>query len=109
MAKKMSRLMEAMLETAEDMRSGGLISQERFEQITLRHLGPEERQAPRPLTAEEIRALREGAHMSQAVFARHLNMSAGQLSKLERGAESPKGTTLALLSAIQRKGIEVVL
>jgi putative transcriptional regulator len=80
-----------------------------YEQITMRHLGPEVRRAPQPLTAEDIRALRRCAHMSQAVFAHHLNMSPGQLSKLERGAERPTGTTLALLSVIQRKGIEVVL
>lgn len=109
MAKKPRRLTTEILEMAEDMRKGGLMDQGTYEQITLRHLGPEARQAPQPLTSEEIRALRERAHMSQAVFARHLNMSPGQLSKLERGAERPTGTTLALLGVIQRKGIEVVL
>lgn len=109
MGKKLIRMEKAILETAEDFRRGGLMDEGTYKQITLRHLGPEARQPPRPLTAEEIRALREQAHMSQAVFARHLNMSAGQLSKLERGAERPTGTTLALLRVIQRRGIEVMM
>ena len=101
--------MTAMLETAADMREGGLITQETLDKITLRQIPPEDRQGLEPLVPEEIRALREGAHMSQAVFARHLNMSPGQLSKLERGTQRPTGPTLALLTVIRRKGIEVVL
>ena len=95
MARKLSRMEQAIIETAEDMHVRGVIKPETCEQITLRHLGPEARQAPQPLTAEEIRASRERAHMSQAVFVRHLNMSSGQLSKLERGAETPRDGKLS--------------
>ena len=109
MAKKKSRLMEAMFETAEDMRSGGLISQARFEKITMRHIAPETRQGPHPLTPQEIRAVREREHMSQAVFAQRLNVSPAYISQLERGVRHAAGATLALLDAIQRKGIEAVL
>jgi putative transcriptional regulator len=94
---------------ADDMRRGGLMDEETHQQITMRHLGEEERHGPPPLSPDEIRELREQAHMSQAVFALHLNMSPGQLSKLERGTERAAGPTLALLSAIKRNGIQVVL
>jgi putative transcriptional regulator len=47
--------------------------------------------------------------MSQAVFARHLNLTVGYVSQLERGAKQPTGATLALLNVIRRKGIEAVL
>jgi putative transcriptional regulator len=94
---------------ADDMRRGGLMDEETHQQITMRHLGPEARKGPPPLSPDDIRVLRERAHMSQAVFAMHLNMSPGQLSKLERGTEQAAGPTLVLLSAIKRKGIEVIL
>ena len=103
MGKKLSQIEEAILEMAADMREGGLIAQDTYEQITMRHLGPDARQAPAPLTAREIRKLRDSAHMSQAVFAQHLNRSTGQLFKLEREAEQASRTTLALLTVIQRK------
>ena len=49
-----------------------------------------------PLSGEEIRALREQAHMSQAVFARHLNLTVGYISQLERGAKHPTGPAPSL-------------
>ena len=62
-----------------------------------------------PLSGEEIRALREQAHMSQAVFARCLNLTVGYVSQLERGAKRPTGPALALLDVIRRKGIEAII
>lgn len=47
--------------------------------------------------------------MSQAVFARHLNLTVGYVSQLERGAKRPTGAALALLNVIRRKGIEAIL
>ncbi|MBV8776004.1 MAG: helix-turn-helix domain-containing protein, partial [Alphaproteobacteria bacterium] len=49
------------------------------------------------------------AHLSQAVFARYLNLTADYVSKLERGAKRPTGPTLVLLNVIRRKGIEAIL
>jgi putative transcriptional regulator len=45
--------------------------------------------------------------MSQAVFARHLNVTTGYVSQLERGARRPSGGVL--LNVIRRKGIETIL
>jgi len=47
--------------------------------------------------------------MSQAVFARALNLSVGSVSQLERGAKRPTGPALALLDVIRRKGIEAIM
>lgn len=109
MAKRtMSRMDEAILETAEDFRKGGLIDQGTYEKITLRHLGQEARQAPTPLLPEEIRRLREREHMSQAAFASRLNLAPSYLSQLERGVRRPGGATVVLLNTIQRHGIGIV-
>ena len=62
----------------------------------------------RPLSAEEIRAirLREGA--SQAVFARYLNVTTGLISQWERGEKRPQGASLKLLSMVSDKGLAAV-
>jgi putative transcriptional regulator len=101
------RLTEALLETADDMLRLGIMSKAKHDKITKRDLA--NAPALRPLTAAQIRALRARAKMSQAVFAHHLNVTAGYVSQLERGTKHPTGAALALLNVIQRKGIEVIL
>jgi len=78
------------------------------EKITLRHLGAGA-PYPQPITGEQIRSLREGARLSQAVFARYLNLTVGYVSQLERGVKQPSGPALVLLDVIRRKGIEGIL
>jgi putative transcriptional regulator len=107
--KKPSRLAMAMLETAKDMRQAGVLDESSYGKITMRHLGGEDKNAVDALTGEEIRAMREKAHMSQAVFARYLNLTPGYVSQLERGVKRPTGAALALLKVIRRKGMETIL
>jgi putative transcriptional regulator len=53
--------------------------------------------------------LREKARLSQAVFARYLNLTVGYVSQIERGAKHPSGPALVLLNLIRRKGIAAIL
>jgi putative transcriptional regulator len=106
--KKPSRLAQAMLETAKDMRSAGVLDEAAYTKITMRHLGVRDKAEVEPLTGEDIRVMREQAHMSQAVFAHYLNLTVGYVSQLERGTKRPKGAALVLLNVIRRKGIEVI-
>jgi putative transcriptional regulator len=105
---KPSRLTTALLETADEMQRVGVLDAAAHEKITLRHLGDKET-LPNPISADEIRSLRERAHLSQAVFARYLNLTVGYISQLERGAKRPSGPALVLLNVIRRKGIEAIL
>jgi len=107
--KKPTQLMQALLETADDMRRAGIMDKEAYGKITKRHLGIKDKAEIKQLTGEDIRAMREKAHMSQAVFAHYLNVTVGYLSQLERGAKRPTGAALALLNVIHRKGIEAIL
>jgi putative transcriptional regulator len=107
--KKPSRLAKALLETAGDMRKAGLLDRATYDKITMRHLGAKDTPKVAPITAEQIRAMRERAKMSQAVFAHYLNLTVGYVSQLERGAKQPTGAALALLNVIKRKGIEAIL
>jgi putative transcriptional regulator len=104
--KKNLRLTKELLETAQDMRTSGLLSKAAHEKITKRHFTAP---AAVALSGEEIRALREKAHLSQAVFAHYLNLTVGYVSQLERGAKRPSGPALVLLNVIRRKGIEAIL
>jgi putative transcriptional regulator len=109
MTKKNNRVVEMILETAGDMHRLGLLDDEEFQQITVRHLGAQTLPTAEPISAKEIRGLREGAKLSQAAFARYLNLTSGYVSQLERGAKQPKGPALALLNVIRRKGFEAIM
>ena len=103
------RLTQELLETADDMLASGVMPQDAHDKITMRHLGKREVTSIAPITAKDIRALREKANLSQAVFARYLNLTAGYVSQLERGAKRPTGAALAILNVIRRKGIDAIL
>ena len=107
--KKRTRLTEALLETAADMNAAGVMSDADYSKITLRHFGKDLVPAVKPVNGEEIRLIRVRARMSQAVFARHLNVTTGYVSQLERGIKHPTGAALVLLNVIRRKGIEAIL
>lgn len=93
--KKPSRLSKALFQTATDMRHIGILDEQTYAKITMRHLGKGRLVSAEPLTPKGIRSIRERARMSQAVFARHLNLTPGYVSQLERGAKHPTGAALA--------------
>ncbi len=107
--KKLTPLTEALLEAADDLHDLGIMSDADHDKITMRHLGKERAATAEPLSAEDIREMRERARMSQAVFARHLNVTTGYVSQLERGVKRPTGAALALLNVIRRKGMDAIL
>ena len=108
-AKGPSRLRQEMLELAGEMHANGTIDDASYRKITMRDVNKAEAVTLAPLTGEDIRALRERAKMSQAVFAKYLNLTVGYVSQLEREIKRPTGPALALLNVIRRKGIEAIL
>ena len=48
------------------------------------------------ISPEEIKRIREGAHVSQPVFARYLNTSESTVKKWEAGTKRPSGMVLSL-------------
>jgi putative transcriptional regulator len=62
----------------------------------------------RPLTGEQIRALRQRERASQTVFAAHLNVSKGLVSQWERNEKQPAGPSLKLLALVARNGLSAI-
>ena len=96
-------VMAAIHETASGLHDVGAIDKQTMREFDDICLTP-----VRLLKANEIRALREREHVSQSVFAQHLNVHKGLISQWERGERRPSGPALMLLSLIKRKGLNVL-
>ena len=98
-----SPLMASIHETAEGLYAAGVMDKQTLRKFDEACLTP-----VRPLSPEEIRALREREGASQAVFARYLNVTTGLISQWERGEKHPRGASLKLLSLVARHGLGMV-
>jgi putative transcriptional regulator len=98
-----SEAIKSIHQTAADLRRAGLLPQRtmrEFDELCLT--------AIQPMSAQQIRALRRRERVSQAVFARHLNVTTGLVSQWERGEKHPRGPSLKLLSLVHRKGLNAI-
>jgi putative transcriptional regulator len=59
--------------------------------------------------AARIKAIRESAKVSQAVFAAYLNTTPSTIKQWEQGAKTPRGTSLKLLNLVAQKGLDVLV
>lgn len=103
MRKTKSPILEAVHETAKGLHKAGAIDQVTLREFDQLCLPPVE-----PLQPDQIKKIREAAHVSQAVFARLLNTSLSTVQKWEIGQKRPTGTALKLLHLVQKRGLEVV-
>ena len=60
------------------------------------------------LSAKEIQKMRESAGVSQAIFARYLNVKTKLVSEWERGEKKPSGPSLKLLALVKAKGLDAI-
>ncbi|WP_342151111.1 DNA-binding transcriptional regulator [Methylorubrum sp. SB2] len=103
-AKPRSDALQALHEAASDSHAVGAIDKATMRHFDLACLTPVE-----PLSPEAIRQVRETAKMSQALFARALNVTVTLVSQWERGERRPSGPSLKLLSLAAHKGIDTIL
>lgn len=100
MARKNSRLLEAIHETASDLHKLGFINKRAMENYDALCIPPVPEYTP-----EEIKLLRERYHISQSVLAAVLNTSVSTIQKWEIGEKHPGGPSLKLLNILDRKGL----
>ena len=98
-----SPLMASIHETAEGLHADGVMNRQtmrEFDQLCLTPVSP--------LSAEDIRTLRQREGASQAVFARYLNVTSSLISQWERGQKHPQGPSLKLLALVAKGGLTAV-
>ena len=98
-----SEALAAVHETALGLTDAGLMEKRTMKAFDEMCLTPVE-----GMTAEEIRELRLREKASQAVFARHLNVTTGLVSQWERGERRPGGASLKLLTLVAKNGLGAV-
>jgi putative transcriptional regulator len=96
-------MMASIHETAEDLHETGLMEKQTMREFDQLCLTP-----VKPLTPEEIRAIRERENVSQVVFAHYLNVTKGIISQWERGEKTPSGASLKLLSLVEKNGLSAI-
>ena len=98
-----SEALAAAHEAALGLAEAGLMSKRTMRAFDEMCLTPVEEMAP-----EDIRTLRLRENASQAVFARHLNVTTGLVSQWERGEKRPRGASLKLLALVAKNGLGAV-
>ena len=98
-----SKILGAIHETASDLHDAGVMDKRTMRKFDSMCLTP-----IKPLSPDEIRQIRLRERVSQAVFALHLNVTKGLVSKWERGDKRPTGLSLKLLRLVQEKGLETI-
>jgi putative transcriptional regulator len=98
-----SDALAAIHETASDLHHAGVMDKRTLREFDELCLTP-----VRAMKAADIRALRARERVSQAVFARYLNVSTGLVSQWERGEKHPAGASLKLLTLVDRNGLAAI-
>ena len=98
-----SEALAAAHEAAQGLAEAGLMSKRTMRKFDEMCLTP-----VRDMTPDDIRALRLREQASQAVFARHLNVTTGLVSQWERGEKRPRGASLKLLALVEKNGLGAV-
>ena len=98
-----SEALAAAHEAAQGLAEAGLMSKRTMRKFDEMCLTP-----VRDMMPDDIRALRLREQASQAVFARHLNVTTGLVSQWERGEKRPRGASLKLLALVEKNGLGAV-
>ena len=103
------RMQAELIETARGLNRSGIVSSTTLEKITVRDIDLTKLPRVKPPTGAEIVSMRERANMSQAVFARFLNVGTSTLSQWEREESRPRGAAARLLAIVKQAGVQAIL
>lgn len=98
-----NNILDVMHETAQGLTNAGVMDVQTMREFDALCL-PEVKR----YNGEHIKAIRENARVSQAVFAAYLNTSPSTVKAWEQGGKTPKGTSLKLLNLVAHKGLDAL-
>lgn len=104
MKKHRTKALKAAHETAQGLHRIGLIDAKTMREFDVSCLTQVKDLSPR-----QIAAVRKQSGVSQAVFAKYLNVTVSLVSQWERGEKHPRGASLKLLSLVHEKGLESIV
>ena len=97
-------ILDVVHSTAKDLSEAGVMDKQTMHQFDASCL-PKLKQ----YDGQRIKAIREKARVSQAVFAAYLNITPSTVKQWEQGSKKPRGTSLKLLSLVEQKGLEILM
>lgn len=100
----MSNLNDSINQLSNDLYDCGMIDKK-----TLRNWTITDESSLCEYTGEEIKEIREREKVSQAVFAKFLNVSPSMVKSLEYGNRKAQGAILKLLNMIDKHGLKYIL
>ncbi len=89
--------------------ANGLHRVEIINKKTLRELTDDDLPELIEYTGEEIQEIRKHQKLSQAVFAKYLNVSPALIRSLEQGKRHAHGAILKLLNIVNKHGIDALV
>lgn len=103
-ARKTSRILETVHETARDFYEAGIMDLATMREFDALCLPEIPNYSP-----AQIKGIRMRCKASQAVFAKYMNISPSALQKWEIGEKKPSNIALKLLNVVDRKGLEALV
>ena len=100
----MSRILQEVHETAQDLHASGVLSDEGMREFDALCFPAIPTYSP-----EAIRKIRADTRLNQNTLAALLNISASTLQKWETGAKKPVGAARKLLHILETRGISSLL
>jgi putative transcriptional regulator len=100
----MSRLLDSIHDSAKGLNDAKLI-----DSVTTREFDAMCLPEVKDLKPSKLKEIRENEKVSQAVFAKCLNVTKSTVCKWESGERRPRGSSLKLLNMVAEKGLDVLL
>ena len=99
----MSRTLKNVHKSASRLYAAGVV-----DDVTIREFDALCLPPLRDYTADDIKKIRTESKVSQAVFAKYLNVKKITVAAWEQGTKKPSGTAVKILDIVERKGLEAL-
>ncbi len=99
----MSRILNNVYKSAQNLHAADII-----DGVTMREFDALCLPPLKDYTPDDIRKIRQESKVSQAVFAKFLNVKTITVAAWEQGTKKPGSTAVKILDIVERKGLNVL-